>query len=324
MEEGYEVFGITLKLFENPEVEIAKSVAKKLGIKHYVLDLSEYFQVEVVDRFIDTYLEGKTPNPCLYCNKKIKYGRMLEEAKKLGADYVALGHYACITKEIDGSYHIYKAKAARKDQSYVLYQLKQEQLESILLPLGSLESKDEVRKILKEQIPEIAHKKDSNDICFTDGVDFREFIQIHRPNIKIEGDFVLSTGEVLGKHKGYYHYTIGQKRGLGLSHDNRYFVSEIRNKERQVVVTMDEMHLYKNEIFVTDLTFINDRYKEYETLELEVKLCQWGYFIKATLHQCSGYVGRVVFQKPERAPAPGQGAVFYIGDELIGGGTIHS
>ncbi len=227
-QQGYDVFGLTMKLFENQSCDDAALVANTLGIKHYIIDFSNYFQQEVIDDFIDIYLNGFTPNPCIICNIKIKYGLLLDEALKLGADYMALGHYAKVVYDKEANlYKLLKSDATRKDQSYFLYHLTQEKLKHILLPLNNFKNKDEVRNQIAKQIPSIAIKKDSTDICFTNGKSLFNYIKTTRNIINCDGNFIDKDGCFIGKHKGIFNYTIGQKRGLSLNTDKTFFVLKI-------------------------------------------------------------------------------------------------
>lgn len=321
--QGYEVFGLTMKLFENQSCEDAALVADTLGIKHYVVDFSKYFEQEVINEFIDIYLNGCTPNPCIICNTKVKYGLLLDEALRLGADYMALGHYAKIDYDNDNNiYMLLKSEAKRKDQSYFLYHLTQDKLKHIILPLNSFKDKDEVRNQILNQIPSIAYKKDSTDICFTNGKSLFNYIKNKRNIINCEGNFVDINGRFLGKHKGIFNYTIGQKRGLDLKTSKTYFVLEINANSNEIILTNNENDLYKTEIYVTNINYINAENYKKEKINATVKLCQWGYFISCEIINLYNNNALIKFIKPERAPAKGQAAVFYNGDEVLGGGII--
>ena len=322
-QQGYEVFGLTMKLFNNQNCEDAILVAKKLDIEHHIIDFSKYFEEEVIEKFIDIYLEGSTPNPCILCNIKVKYGLLLDEALKLGADYMALGHYAKIIYDNEDSlYKLLKSEVYRKDQSYYLYHLTQDKLKHILLPLNNFKNKDEVREHISTIIPSISKKKDSTDICFTNGKSLFNFIKSKRNIINCEGNFVDKNGRFLGKHKGIFNYTIGQKRGLNLNTEKTYFVLEIKANTNEIVLTDNEQDLYKSQIYVSDINYINiENYKK-EKINATVKLCQWGYFIPCEIINQNNKSAIVKFIKPERAPAIGQSAVFYHNDEVLGGGVI--
>lgn len=321
-EQGYQVFGITMKLFDEFDTNSAQYVAQKLGIEHYIIDFSKYFEKEIINKFVEEYLGGKTPNPCIMCNIKIKYGLLLEKAKELGADFLAYGHYANIKyDQADCKYHLFKGSAIRKDQSYFLYHLKQNQLSSIILPLNTYQSKKEVRELVKEIIPETSEKRDSLDICFIPNMSHSKYIKQRCGLLNGKGNFIDKNGSFLGKHKGIYNYTIGQKRGLGLNCNEHMFVLNINSKTNEIILGEDK-DLYKNEIIINNVTYIDDKNKNVESFNSEVKLCQWGYYIKCKVFNNKDNTAIVKFLKPERSPAPGQSAVFYQGDEVLGGGVI--
>ena len=322
-QQGYEVFGLTMKLFDNQNCEDAVLVAENLGIKHYIIDFSKYFEEEVINEFIDIYLNGFTPNPCILCNIKVKYGLLLDEAIKLGANYMALGHYAKITyDEKENLYRLYKSDVNRKDQSYYLYHLTQDKLKHILLPLNNFKNKDEVREHISTIIPSISRKKDSTDICFTNGKSLFTFIKNKRNLINCEGNFIDKNGKFLGKHKGIFNYTIGQKRGLNLNIEKTYYVLEIKANTNEIVLTDNEQDLFKTQIYVNNINYIDNENYQKDKIIATVKLCQWGYFIPCEIINQNNGNAVVRFNKPERAPAIGQSAVFYNGDEVLGGGTI--
>ncbi len=322
-EKGYDVFGITMKIFNDSEIKDAQKVASILGIKHYVVDYSTCFKAEIIDKFIERYLNGETPNPCIMCNIRLKYGKLLLDALELGADAIAFGHYADISySKEDNQYHLSKANARKKDQSYVLYHLKQHQLERVLLPLNTFESKESVREILGKEGIKIASKKDSVGICFTKGKSLYDFIVEYKRNIDFSGDFVDEQGNVLGQHKGLFCYTIGQKRGLHLSVKDTYFVSGIHAKRNEVLLTKNEQDLYKNEIKIKELTFTQEKYWNDDKVRVVTKICQWGYELPSILYVKTTGISILVFDEPVRGPTKGQSAVFYKGDEVIGGGII--
>lgn len=322
-EQGYNVFGITMKLFENQNCDDACYVAEKLNIKHYIIDFTEYFKKEVIDKFIDMYLNGYTPNPCIICNIKLKYGMLLDEAIKLGADYMALGHYAnIIYDETENMYKLYQADVLRKDQSYYLYHLSQEKLKHIILPLSAFKNKEDVRHVLSNIIPNISQKKDSTDICFTNGKSLFNFIKENRNLINCSGNFIDKNGNFLGKHKGIFNYTIGQKRGLDLKSTTTYFVQEIKAQTNEIILTNNETDLYKNEIKVDNINYINQLNYSKEKITATVKICQWGYFIPCEIYNLDNKKAVVKFIEPQRAPAIGQHAVFYNNNEVLGGGDI--
>lgn len=321
-EKGYEVFGITMKLFNDYDVSTAQYAAEKLGIKHYIVDYSEYFKEEIINKFIEKYLSGKTPNPCIMCNMKVKYGMLLNDAKKLGADFLASGHYADVKyDENDGEYHLFKGKADYKDQSYYLYHLNQHQLSSLIFPLSDYTNKEDVRLLVQHIIPETSKQKDSLNICFVENMSHNQFIRSSIGMTDKKGNFVDKNGKFLGRHKGIYNYTIGQKRRLGVKSEQPLFVVSINAHTNEIILGDDE-DTYKDEIIVSDVSFIHDCYKSLHSFDCEVKLCQWGYYIKCNVYNNENNTAIVKFDKRERAPAPGQAAVFYKGHEVLGGGII--
>ncbi|MDD4779559.1 MAG: tRNA 2-thiouridine(34) synthase MnmA [Tissierellia bacterium] len=322
-EKGYEVFGITMKLFNNFNEEDAKYVAQKLNIDHYIVDFRDIFKKTIIDYFINEYLIGRTPNPCIYCNMKIKYGLLLDEAERLGADFIATGHYAnIIFNDVDSKYCLYKSKVKAKDQSYYLYHLNQNQLSKILFPLTEFENKDEVREIVKDIIPKTSVKKDSLNICFTNNMPHYLFIKKECGLINTKGNFVHKNGKVLGKHKGAFYYTIGQKIGEGINSDKPLYVVSINSFNNEIILG-ENKETFKKEIVIKDIKYIDENNKNVGELDCEVKLCQWGYFIKCKVINYNNNTALIRFYDYERAPAPGQAAVFYKGDEVLGGGIIN-
>lgn len=321
-EQGYEVFGITMKNFENFDVESAKYAAEKLKIYHYIIDVTNTFEKEIINEFVNEYLMGKTPNPCIMCNKKIKYNMLLKAAKNLGADYFATGHYAKIKfDDRKNIYRLFKSSAQKKDQSYYLYHLNQEQLSSIIFPLETFENKAQVRELVKHIVPATSEKKDSLNICFIPNASHSIFIKNRLINMDLRGNFVDKNGNFIGKHRGIYNYTIGQKRGLGINTEKPLFVVSIDPKTNEIVLGEDK-DTYKIEIMIHDISYIDENIRNLKSFQCEVKLCQWGYFIPCTVYNNDDDTASIKFTKPERAPAKGQAAVMYKGDEIIGGGTI--
>lgn len=321
-ENGYDVFGITMKLFDDYDIKSAQYVAEKLGINHYIVDYRKYFKEEIINKFIEEYISGKTPNPCIMCNMKIKYGKLLNDVKKLGADFLASGHYANVKyDEEDCKYHLYKGKAVTKDQSYYLYHLNQNQLSNIILPLSNYENKEELRRLVSGIIPETSKKKDSLNICFIQNMSHNQFIKSSFGMINKKGNFIDKDGKFLGHHKGIYNYTIGQKRGLGINSERPLFVININPHNNEIILGEDK-DTYKHEIMIKDLLYIDENNKKLDSFNCEIKLCQWGYYIKCTVYNQVDNTAIVRFDKEERAPAPGQSAVFYKGDEVLGGGII--
>jgi len=329
---GYEVVGVTMHLYDEigddglprPQKEIfeARKAAESLGIPHHVADFRPVFDWVVKRPFAKAYSEGRTPNPCMECNRQIKYGKLLEYAMEIGAYYLATGHYASVEFDEElGRHRLYCAKAENKDQSYLLNSLSQGQLSHLLLPLGDVLSKEQVRETALEMGFSFADRKDSKDICFMTGRNYTDFVEASFPNAAISGEFVDSYGNVLGLHKGISRYTIGQRKGLGHSFDRRYYVVSIDSQNNRVVLG-DDSETYAREIRVGKVNFI-----PFDELQLPIKakvrVCQWGWFLQASIFPGRGKEARVVFDKPERAPAPGQWAVFYRDGEVLGGGVIN-
>ena len=316
---GYDVTGVTLSLCSSAvsEAAAAASVCKGLNIEHKTIDLSEDFNNFVVSDFISEYEKGRTPNPCIVCNKNIKFGKMLEIAKMGGFDKIATGHYAVIKKS--GDRHLLERAADKsKDQTYVLYCLSQEQLARSLFPLGEL-TKPEVREIAKELGFVNADKADSQDICFVPDGDYAGFITSHTGKTYPEGDYVDICGNVLGRHKGIINYTIGQRKGLGIALGKPQFVIS-KDAESGRVILGDEEHLFYNRVEVENVNFIPfDNLTS--PLKVTAKLRYGTREDEAIIHPTEKGV-LIEFEKPQRAPSSGQSAVFYDGSTVIGGGKI--
>ena len=325
-EQGYEVIGTTLELFAgssccniNTYLD-AKNVCKEIRIPHFTFDFKNEFKKYVIDDFINCYSNCKTPNPCIECNKFMKFGIMYEKAKELGCEYIATGHYA--KTEYSEKYEkvvLKKSKAGKKDQSYVLWNIPKDLLEHIIFPLGDFESKDEIRQIAKEKKLKVAHKPDSEDICFIPDGNYKKFLENNSSLKPIEGNIVNSKGKILGKHSGLYNYTIGQRRGLGISNPVPLFVIGF-NKEKNEVIVGEENELYKSELLVTDINLLLfDEIDDW--LEVDVKTRYSSMQAKAKIKQENEFI-KVIFDNPQRAITPGQSAVFYIDDIVVGGGKI--
>lgn len=330
---GYEVMGVTLKLFDGEDVETdsrtccslsdvedARSVAYKLGFDHVVFNFKDDFRKMVMDNFTKTYLEGRTPNPCIECNKHIKFDKMLRRAEELGFEYIATGHYATRKfDEVTGKYQLIRPADRSKDQTYVLYGITQYQLSKTLFPLGELDKK-KVREIAESAGLVNSRKPDSQDICFVPDGDYAGFIT-RSCDVEIpEGDFVDSTGEKIGTHKGVIHYTIGQRKGLGLALGKPMYVIG-KDAESNIVTIGEEKDLYKTEITVCDLNWISGTAPT-EPIEVTVKTRYSQTEQPATVIPLENGEVLVRLHKSQRAPAGGQAAVFYDGDIVLGGGTI--
>ena len=278
-EQGYDVIGITLRMSPDDDetieneggccslsaVEDARRVCDRIGIPFYVLNFKDIFKEKVIDYFIDEYMVGKTPNPCIACNKHIKFDALLRKARGIGAEYVATGHYAKIVEK-DGRYLLIKSDDDKKDQTYALYNFTQDQLEHTLMPCGEY-TKDKIREIAKEIGLAVHNKKDSEEICFIPDNNHGRFILEAKPGKIKPGNFVDKEGNVLGKHKGIVYYTIGQRKGLGLSLGRPVFVTDIRPKTNEVVIGPEE------DIFKTDLLAnLQDQQRLFYTLKRMVEL----------------------------------------------------
>ena len=325
--QGYDIIGVTMELFagssccnKNTYLD-AKNVCNQIGIPHITLNYQNDFKKYVIEDFINCYANCKTPNPCIECNKYLKFGKMWEKAKELGCNYIATGHYAK-TKYIEEyqKWTITKSNAGKKDQSYVLWNTPKEIIEHIIFPLGDFESKDEIRKIAANNNLKVANKPDSEDICFVPDGNYKRFLE-NNSNIKEKkGNIVNSKGEVLGKHTGLYNYTIGQRKGLGISNNVPLFVLGF-NKEKNEVIVGEEQELYKDEILINNINIILfDKIEN--VMEVDVKTRYSTNQAKAEIMQINENEIRVKFKEPQRAPTPGQSAVFYIDNMIVGGGKI--
>ena len=324
--QGYEVIGTTLELFAgssccNISTYLdAKNVCNQIGIPHFTFNCKDEFKEHVIDDFIDCYKHCKTPNPCIECNKYMKFGIMWEKAKELGCNYIATGHYAKTEySEEYGRWVLKKSNAGKKDQSYVLWNIPKDLIEHVVFPLSDFESKDEIRKIASENNLKVANKPDSEDICFIPDGNYKKFLENNSDIKPKEGNIVNSKGDILGKHTGLYNYTIGQRKGLGISNPVPLFVLGF-NPLRNEVIVGEEAELYKKEITVSDINLL--LVDEIKTqMEVTVKTRYSSKEAKAKIIQ-EGTNIKVVFDEPQKAITPGQSAVFYIDDIVLGGGKI--
>ena len=319
--------GITLKLYDGDNADLiskferesadAADVCKKLGIEHTTLDLKSNFYDFVIKYFIDEYIAGRTPNPCIQCNIHIKFGAMLKYAQKEGFDSIATGHYARVEKSGD-RYLLKKALDAAKDQSYVLYGLSQNELSKTVLPLGDY-TKAQAREIAEDMKLCVARKSDSQDICFVPDGDYAAFIERNTGINFAAGDYLDLQGKILGKHKGVIHYTIGQRKGLGIALGKHAFVLS-KNAGTNQVVLGDEEHLFYKRVEVSGVNVIAA-----DSLDGVRAACKLRYrHIEqpCSIHQTAKDTVILEFDTPQRAPSPGQAAVFYDGDTVLGGGVI--
>ncbi len=324
--EGYEVIGTTLELFAgssccniNTYID-AKNVCNSIGVPHFTYNCKEEFKNFVINDFIDCYANCKTPNPCIECNKFMKFGIMWEKAKELGCNYIATGHYAKTEySEKYGRWVLKKSQAGKKDQSYVLWNIPKDLIEHVLFPLADFTDKEQIREIARENNLKVANKPDSEDICFVSDGNYKKFLE-NNSNIKPKkGNIVNAKGEILGKHTGLYNYTIGQRKGLGISYKVPLFVLGFDKAKNEVIVG-EEKELYKKEITVTDINLLLiDKIEE--PIEVDVKTRYSSKVAKAKIEQ-EGENIKVTFDEPQRAITPGQSAVFYVDDIVLGGGKI--
>lgn len=325
-ENGYEVVGTTLELYRgssccnvNTYLD-AKNVCNTIGIPHFTYDYKNEFQKYVIDDFINCYSCCKTPNPCIECNKYMKFGFMWDKAKELGCNYIATGHYAKTEyNEQFKRWVIKKSKAGKKDQSYVLWNIPKELIEHIIFPLGDFENKEQIRKIALEKKLRVANKPDSEDICFIPDGNYKKFLEINSDIKPKKGNIVNINGEILGKHTGLYNYTIGQRKGLGISNKVPLFVVGF-NYEKNEVIVGEQKDLYKKEIEVEDINLLLvDKIEDW--IDVDVKTRYSMLQTKAKIVQDENRI-KIKFEEPNRAPTPGQSAVFYLGDIVLGGGKI--
>lgn len=333
-EQGFDCMGATMRLYTNAligldqghtccsldDAEDARSVAYNLGIPFYVFNFSDRFKDAVIDKFVACYECGMTPNPCIDCNRYLKFDYLFDRAKELGCDFIATGHYAKIDYNADsGRYLLKKAKNPEKDQSYVLYSLKQEQLAHIIFPLGNM-SKDEVRKVASSHGFVNAAKHESQDICFVPNGRYAEFIEHYTKKQYAPGHFVDTKGNILGEHKGIIHYTIGQRKGLGLSLKEPMYVKDINVHDNTVIIARDA-ELFTSSLIADDVNLISVSHIEGE-MRIMAKVRYRHTEQCATARQLPDGRLSVEFDEPQRAITKGQAVVLYDGDTLVGGGTI--
>lgn len=331
---GYDVIGVTMQIWQEDKaeqeenggccglsaVDDARRVAEHLDIPYYVMNFKEEFKCKVMDYFVEEYLQGRTPNPCIACNRYVKWESLLKRSLEIGADYIATGHYARIDTLPNGRLAIRNSVTAAKDQTYALYNLTQEQLAKTLMPVGDY-TKEEIREIAEEAGLPVAHKADSQDICFVPDGDYSAFIEaVAGERVPGPGNFITPEGKVLGRHKGITHYTIGQRRGLELPMGERVFVTEIRPESDEVVIGKNE------DIFTRTVLCENVNYMGIADLDAPRRV-----LAKIRYNHKGEYCviekqpdGKVLcsFEQPVRAATPGQAVVFYEGEYVLGGGTI--
>ena len=323
---GYEVIGCTMNLLDEPNQEAikdAKKVCEKLGIEHHVIDCQKQFQCYVIDNFINEYENAKTPNPCVECNKYLKFGIFYDKAKELGCKYIATGHYA--KKEYSekyGQYVLKKSNEEKKDQTYFLYTIPKEKIEDIIFPLQENKSKKDTRQLVKQYDLEIAQKKDSQEICFIKDDDYQKFLKEHMHKLPEKGEIVLTTGEVLGTHQGLIHYTIGQRKGLGISYKEPLYVVKLDIQKNQVIVGT-EKELYSDKLEATQVNWMVDIKEQLQNgFNCFAKIRYRAKEAKAKIKEENQKI-YVTFEELQRAITKGQSVVFYDEEGIVlGGGKI--
>lgn len=334
-EQGYDVIGVTMQIWQDEDifnqaeeggccglqaVEDARRVASTLGIPYYVMNFKSEFKKNVMDYFVDEYLQGRTPNPCNACNRFVKWEALLNKSIALGADYIATGHYARIRQLENGRYTIQKSVTDAKDQTYALYNLTQFQLSHTLMPVGAYH-KDEIRKMAEAIDVDVSTKRDSQEICFIPDKDYARFIEEQSgKKVPKAGNFVNTKGEIIGRHKGITHYTIGQRKGLNLAMGHPVFVTEIRPETNEVVIGEHE-ELFKNRLVCDKVNLMSIPSLEQEIrVQAKVRYAHKG--DSCIVRPLENGRAEVIFDTPQRAITPGQAVVFYENDYLVGGGTI--
>lgn len=334
-EQGYDVIGVTMQIWqeEDPEaveenggccglsaVDDARRVAWSLGIPYYVMNFRKEFKESVMDYFVEEYLHGHTPNPCIACNRYVKWEALLERSMEIGADYIATGHYARVMQLPNGRYTIQNSVTAAKDQTYALYNLTQEQLSRTLMPVGAY-TKDEIRQIAEDHGLEVASKKDSMEICFIPDNDYAGFIERSVDEVPGPGNFVDKDGNVLGRHKGITHYTVGQRKGLNLAMGRPVFVTEIRPETGEVVIG-DNEDVFSDRLVCGNVNWmaVDGLHGEEKTVMAKIRYSHKG--APCMIRELPDGRVECQFETPQRAITPGQAVVFYENDYVFGGGTI--
>lgn len=333
-QQGYDVVGVTMQIWQDESheeienkggccglsaVDDARRVAAMLDIPYYVMNFKSEFKRDVIDYFVREYLAGRTPNPCIACNRYVKWESLLTRSIQIGADYIATGHYARICELPNGRYAIRNSVTAKKDQTYALYNLTQEQLKRTLMPIGDY-TKEEVRKIAEDIGLMVAGKPDSMEICFVPDNDYASFIEKETGVTSVPGDFVDVDGNVIGKHRGVIHYTVGQRKGLGIALGKPAFVVAIRPEQNQVVIGEDR-DVYTERLYANNLNFMAvDDISEPVHVKAKIRYSHEGAY--CTVRKIDSDTIECIFDQPVRAVTPGQAVVLYDGEYVLGGGTI--
>lgn len=324
-QQGHQVFGITMQLFEphksgaGSAVHDAAMVARQLGIAHHVADFEAEFRQLVINDFVSRYQNGQTPNPCVQCNRFIKFGRLLEKARDLGAEYLATGHYVRKTVDADGTCHLRTACNSHKDQSYFLYTLTQSRLQQIIFPLGEMISKDEVRRLAAEFSLPVADKGDSQEVCFIPNDDYITFLE-QQEGIKPQpGEIVHMSGKVVGRHRGTHRYTIGQRKGMGIAWKEPLHVLEIDAAQNRIIVG-EKQHLPQPGLVAEEMNWLI--LPQSDVFEAACKIRYRHQPVPCRIMVEADGRCRILFAESQPSVTPGQALVIYQDDELLGGGRI--
>lgn len=334
-EQGYDVIGVTMQIWQDEKeeekeenggccglsaVDDARRVAQFLEIPYYVMNFKKEFKEKVMDYFVEEYLRGRTPNPCIACNRYVKWESLLQRSLQIGADYIATGHYARVEKLPNGRYAVRNSVTAAKDQTYALYNLTQYQLEHTLMPVGAYE-KTEIRKIAEKTGLPVAHKPDSQEICFIPDNDYAGFIDKEAgERVPKPGNFVTVSGEVIGPHKGITHYTVGQRKGLNLAMGHPVFVTEIRPETDEVVIGENE-DVFSTELYCDRINYMGmEDLTQPKRVTAKIRYAHRG--ASCLIEKAGEDRIKCTFEEPVRAVTPGQAVVFYENDYVLGGGTI--
>lgn len=333
-EQGYDVIGVTMQIWQDESqeqiednggccgitaVDDARRVAMQLDIPYYVMNFKNEFKKNVIDYFTDEYIHGRTPNPCIACNRHVKWESLLKRSLEIGADCIATGHYARIAQLENGRYAIRNSVTAKKDQTYALYSLTQEQLSHTLMPVGDY-NKDEIRAIAEKIGIQVAHKPDSMEICFVPDNDYAGFITRETGYVSRPGNFVDLHGNILGTHKGIIHYTVGQRKGLGLAMGHPVFVVAIRPETNEVVIGEND-DVFSTKLYANNINHMSvDKIEEPIRARAKIRYSHEG--ADCTIRMADDGLLECVFDEKQRAVTPGQALVIYDGDYVLGGGTI--
>lgn len=319
-QQGHRLIGVTMTLLPDAaETAAAEQVAGQLGIPLHKVDLTAAFDQQVITPFVTSYLDGETPNPCVRCNRLIKFGLLLEQARILGAELLATGHYARVARDADGQAHLHAACDRRKDQSYFLATVGQSALQSVLFPLGEMSGKDQVRQLAAEFGLSVAASKDSQDVCFLADSGYVPFIEERSSASVAKGLIVHRSGKLLGRHDGFWRYTVGQRKGLGIAWSEPLYVLEV-NAARNRVVVGEQQYLNASGLLADQTVWFGPPPEQ--IFEAQCKIRYRHAPVPCRVQPQDGAGMRVIFQDPQRAVTPGQTVVIYQGDEVLGAGRI--